>query len=194
MNTSARIVPFPQPDGADTINSLPLLIFSLLGAVCSASDGFGSDDRIDLDDSAAKGEIFQAGQRPDGTPYKIGVIDLPSFYLDTDALRRGETEAHGTVHDVQVILDQFVREKVDACVVDLRLNGGGILPEAISITGLFVEGGTVVQVKPRSAPPRRQRLGHLPQRPRPGDLLGRPAGGPHQPLFGERLRDFRRRH
>ena len=105
-------------------------------------------DRIDLDDSAAKGEIFQAGQRPDGTPYKIGVIDLPSFYLDTDALRRGETEAHGTVHDVQVILDQFVREKVDACVVDLRLNGGGILPEAISLTGLFVEGGTVVQVKP----------------------------------------------
>jgi len=105
-------------------------------------------DRIDLKESAAKGEVFEAGVKADGTPYKIGVIDLPSFYLDTDALRRGDLSARGTVHDVSAILDSFVKQNVDACVVDLRVNGGGLLQEAISLTGLFVEGGTVVQVKP----------------------------------------------
>lgn len=105
-------------------------------------------DRIDLEESAAKGEVFEAGKKADGTPYKIGVIDIPSFYLDTEALRKDDRSARSTVHDVHVILDRFLKQGVDACVVDLRVNGGGLLTEAISLTGLFVEGGTVVQAKP----------------------------------------------
>lgn len=105
-------------------------------------------DRIDLEESAAKGEVFEAGKKADGSPYKIGVIDIPSFYLDTEALRKDDKSARSTVHDVRVILDRFLQEDVDACVIDLRVNGGGLLTEAISLTGLFIEGGTVVQAKP----------------------------------------------
>lgn len=105
-------------------------------------------DQIDLEESAAKGEVFEVGKKGDGTPYKIGVIDIPSFYLDTEALRKDDKSARSTVHDVRVILDQFLKQGVDACVIDLRVNGGGLLTEAIALTGLFVEGGTVVQAKP----------------------------------------------
>lgn len=105
-------------------------------------------EKIELEENAARGEIFEAGKKADGTPYKIGVVNLPSFYLDTDAVRRGDVNARGTVHDVKAILDRFVADGADACVVDLRFNGGGLLPEAVDMTGLFIEGGTVVQVKP----------------------------------------------
>ena len=47
--------------------------------------------RIELKDSEARSEIIPLGQKPDGEPYRIGVIDLPSFYMDMDAARRGLT-------------------------------------------------------------------------------------------------------
>lgn len=103
--------------------------------------------KIDLDDSAAKGKVFEVGKKSDATPYKIGVIDIPSFYNDTESRRRGDADARSTTHDVKALLNQFVAEGVDACVIDLRVNGGGFLPEAIALAGLFIEGGTVVQTK-----------------------------------------------
>ncbi|MDY0165833.1 MAG: carboxy terminal-processing peptidase [Thermoguttaceae bacterium] len=105
-------------------------------------------DRIELTDSEAKGKVFEAGRRPDsGQPYKIGVIDLPSFYMDMAGARLGLPDFKSTTRDVRNILDDFREQGVDAVVLDLRRNGGGSLTEAISLTGLFLPEGPVVQVK-----------------------------------------------
>ena len=105
--------------------------------------------KIELDDSAARGVILERGQKPDGSPYKIGVIDLPSFYMDMRAAR--ESDGHGefrsTTRDVRRILQDFNDKHVEAVVLNLRENGGGSLTEAINLTGLFIDEGPVVQVK-----------------------------------------------
>lgn len=105
-------------------------------------------EKIELEDSAAQSKVFEAGQKADGTPWKIGVIDLPSFYFDMEARSRGDSSGRSTTRDVRKILRQFVLEDVDACVIDLRYNGGGSLQEVVDLTGLFIETGSVVQVKP----------------------------------------------
>lgn len=102
---------------------------------------------VELKDSEARGEIFDAGRRPDGKPFKVGVIDLPSFYMDMEGARLGQPEYKSTTRDVRRILDDFNSKGVDAVVLDLRRNGGGSLTEAISLTGLFIHDGPVVQVK-----------------------------------------------
>lgn len=104
-------------------------------------------EKIELKDSEAKGEIFDAGRKADGTPYRIGVIDLPSFYRDMAGDRRGTPDFKSTTQDVRKILDDFKRQNIDAVVLDLRRNGGGALNEAVSLTGLFINEGPVVQVK-----------------------------------------------
>jgi carboxyl-terminal processing protease len=102
---------------------------------------------IELKDSEARGEVFEAGRRADGRPYKIGVIDLPSFYMDMEGARHGVAEFKSTTRDVRRILEDFNSKGVDAVVLDLRRNGGGSLTEAINLTGLFLYDGPVVQVK-----------------------------------------------
>jgi carboxyl-terminal processing protease len=101
-------------------------------------------EKIKLEDSAALGQVFEEGQKADGTPRKIGVIDLPSFYSD---MGEGGLDARSTTTDVRRILNQFKADNVDAVVLDLRKNGGGSLREAIDCTGLFIDYGTIVQVK-----------------------------------------------
>ena len=102
---------------------------------------------IELKDSEAHGKIFEAGHRADGKPYKMGVINLPSFYMDMEGARQGEPNYKSTTRDVHRILEDFKEKGVDAVVMDLRTNGGGSLTEAISLTGLFINDGPVVQVK-----------------------------------------------
>ncbi len=103
--------------------------------------------KIELKDSEAQAAVFEAGLKADGQPCKIGVIDLPSFYMDMDGARRGVPDFKSTTRDVRRILDDFKKQNVDAVVLDLRLNGGGSLTEAINLTGLFIDEGPVVQVK-----------------------------------------------
>lgn len=103
--------------------------------------------KVELKDSEAHGLIFEEGRRPDGRPYKIGVVHLPSFYMDMDGARNGSGGFKSTTRDVRQILSRFTEQGVDAVVVDLRRNGGGSLTEAISLTGLFIDRGPVVQVK-----------------------------------------------
>ena len=102
--------------------------------------------KIELKDSEARGAILDEGKKPDGTPYKLGYIDLPSFYMDMEAARAGG-EFKSTTADVRKILKDFNDKGVDALVLDLRRNGGGSLTEAINLTGLFIDEGPVVQVK-----------------------------------------------
>ncbi len=103
--------------------------------------------KIELKDSEAQKAVFEIGAKPSGAPYKIGVIDLPSFYLDMEGVKNGIPNFKSTTRDVRLILEEFNKQQVDAVILDLRRNGGGSLQEAISLTGLFIEDGPVVQVK-----------------------------------------------
>ena len=104
--------------------------------------------KIELADSAASGRILERGEKPDGKAFRLGVIDLPSFYMDMKAARNdNDNEFRSTTRDVRKILADFQSKNVDAVVLDLRQNGGGSLTEAINLTGLFIDQGPVVQVK-----------------------------------------------
>ncbi len=124
-------------------------------------------EKVDLEDSAAQSAIFELYKLNDGSTkivdskdekaaeerpaeyaslLKVGVIDLPSFYLDMKA--KNSSEGRSCSSDVRAILDDFNARNVDVCVVDLRYNGGGSLPEAVMLTGLFIKTGAVVQTKP----------------------------------------------
>ncbi len=104
-------------------------------------------EQIELKDSEARGKVFEAGHSANGKPYRVGVINLPSFYMDMEAARHGDPNYKSTTRDVRRILQEFKRDNVDAVVMDLRSNGGGSLQEAITLTGLFLKDGPVVQVK-----------------------------------------------
>ncbi|QDV75002.1 Tail-specific protease precursor [Planctomycetes bacterium K2D] len=109
-------------------------------------------DRIELKNQEARSAIIETGEKPDGRPYRIGVIDLPSFYMDMDGARAGIPDFKSATRDVRRLLDGFEAERqagrpIDAVVVDLRFNGGGSLTEAVNLTGLFIDQGPVVQVK-----------------------------------------------
>jgi carboxyl-terminal processing protease len=103
--------------------------------------------KIELKDSEARGEVIEQGKKADGSPFKIGVINLPSFYMDMAGARQGQAEYKSSTRDCRRLLDDFKRQGVDCVVLDLRNNGGGSLPESISLTGLFIDTGPVVQVK-----------------------------------------------
>jgi carboxyl-terminal processing protease len=103
--------------------------------------------KIELKDSEARAEVLEESAGPDGRKWKIGVIDLPSFYMDMAGARSNYANYKSTTEDVKRILQDFRRQKVDAVVLDLRRNGGGSLTEAINLTGLFIDEGPVVQVK-----------------------------------------------
>ncbi len=103
--------------------------------------------KIELNDSAARGEIIEEGIKPDGSPWRIGVINLPSFYMDMAAARQGQADYKSSTRDCRKLLEGFHEKGVDCVALDLRSNGGGSLPESISLTGLFIDTGPVVQIK-----------------------------------------------
>ena len=98
-------------------------------------------EEVKLEDRAAKSEIIQFGNN------KIGIIDLPSFYIDFDEFQKGNKNYRSSSKDIRNILKTFNEDEVDAVVLDLRNNGGGALIEANKIIGLFVSSGPTVQVK-----------------------------------------------
>ena len=103
-------------------------------------------DKINLDAGAAKGEVKEVPGK-NGRKIKVGVITLPGFYMDFEAAMRGDRNARRASKDVADILDKFSAGSVDSVVIDLRKNGGGSLPDAIILSGLFLPGGPVVQVR-----------------------------------------------
>ncbi|MFT3807286.1 MAG: carboxy terminal-processing peptidase [Arenimonas sp.] len=98
-------------------------------------------DKVKLEEQAASKKIIDAGGR------RIGVIELPGFYLDFEAARRGDPDARSATTDVARLLGELRAAKVDGVVMDLRDNGGGSLIEAVELAGLFVDRGPVVQVR-----------------------------------------------
>lgn len=103
--------------------------------------------KVELADSQARGKVIMGERKADGTPRKVGYIDLPSFYMDMEGARANRPDFRSSTRDVARILADFREQKVDAVVLDLSSNGGGSLTEAINLTGLFIDKGPVVQIK-----------------------------------------------
>ena len=101
--------------------------------------------KVELAESHAKGQVIET--KADGKTLKIGVISLPAFYGDTQAVRNGEADAVSCTNDCRKLIDGFKTQGVQAVMMDLRGNGGGLLNEAISLSGLFIDKGPVVQVR-----------------------------------------------
>ena len=105
-------------------------------------------DRVELTSLDAKAEIKDV-RDSDGKVSRLGVIDIPSFYMDSQAKLQGDKNYKSTTRDVRKLLDELEAKNVDGIVIDLRRNGGGSLDEAIELTGLFIHEGPVVQVRDR---------------------------------------------
>ena len=103
-------------------------------------------DRIDLDDQSASRRIVET-RASDGSPARVGVIDIPSFYLDIAGRNAGRKDYRSTSRDVRRLIEELRAEGIDALVVDLRDNQGGALEEAVLVAGLFIETGPIVQIR-----------------------------------------------
>lgn len=102
-------------------------------------------DKVKLEEQSAKKKIviLTQGDRD----FKIGIIEIPNFYIDFAAYHRGDKTYKSTTKDVQKILFELKQENIDGVIVDLRDNGGGSLKESNDLTGLFLKSGPTVQIK-----------------------------------------------
>ena len=103
-------------------------------------------NEVQLEEQAAQSKIIEINDLG-STPRKIGVIDIPAFYLDFDAYRKGDPDFRSTTRDVAKLVNELNEAGVDGLVIDLRGNGGGSLREANELTGLFIEYGPTVQIR-----------------------------------------------
>ncbi len=101
---------------------------------------------VRLEEQAAKSDIIEVPRDGDG-PLKIGVIDLPVFYLDFNGRATNRPDYRSSTRDVRRLIEELKAEGVQGMVIDLRNNGGGSLLEATTLTGLFIDQGPVVQVR-----------------------------------------------
>jgi carboxyl-terminal processing protease len=105
-------------------------------------------DRVDVVDEDATYEIIP--YRADNKNYNVGLIKIPSFYINFEEAQRGMKDYKSVTRDVKRCIDSLKALSVDGIIIDLRNNGGGSLQEAIDLTGLFIETGPVVQIKSSS--------------------------------------------
>jgi len=103
-------------------------------------------NEVKLEEQAAQKEIIEFTDEADQI-HRIGVIDIPAFYIDFNAYRNGDKNYRSTTRDVQRLIDELVAADVEGLVIDLRDNGGGSLQEANQLTGLFIEYGPTVQIR-----------------------------------------------
>lgn len=103
-------------------------------------------DKVKLEEQSARSEVIELDR--DGETYRIGVIDIPTFYADFQAMQQGDPDYKSTTRDVRNLLEELQEEQnIDGLVVDLRNNGGGALHEANDLVGLFIDRGPTVQIR-----------------------------------------------
>lgn len=102
-------------------------------------------DQVKLEEQAAKSSILKIPR--DGREWSIGVIEVPSFYRDYQALSNGDKNYTSTTKDVKRLIAELEEQGIDGLVMDLRGNGGGHLTEATALSGLFIDNGPVVQLR-----------------------------------------------
>jgi carboxyl-terminal processing protease len=105
-------------------------------------------NEVKLEEQAAKSEIIELPvEGSEDEVVKIGVIDLPVFYLDFNGRAQNRPDYRSSTRDVRRLIAELEEQGVQGIVVDLRNNGGGSLLEATTLTGLFIDKGPVVQVR-----------------------------------------------
>ena len=102
-------------------------------------------DKVKLETKSAQSQILEIEQ--EGNPYKLGVIDIPAFYMDFEAYLARDPNYKSTTRDVRRLVRELEEQQVDGIVLDLRNNGGGSLREATTLTDLFINYGPVVQIR-----------------------------------------------
>ncbi|GHD50806.1 C-terminal processing peptidase-1. Serine peptidase. MEROPS family S41A [Marinobacter persicus] len=102
-------------------------------------------DRVKLEEQSASKDVIELERQ--GNTYTIGVITIPTFYADFQAMQAGDPNYKSTTRDVRRLISDLKAEGVDGIVMDLRNNGGGALQEANDLTGLFIEQGPTVQIR-----------------------------------------------
>jgi len=102
-------------------------------------------DTVKLEEQSAKKQVKTVVSGTNN--YKIGIIEIPNFYIDFEAYHRGDTDYKSTTSDVKQLLFELADENIDGLIVDLRDNGGGSLKEASDLTGLFLTSGPTVQIR-----------------------------------------------
>lgn len=105
-------------------------------------------EEVTLKDQAAQKKVIKI--KRNGHDYKIGVITLPTFYIDFQAMQAGNPDYRSSTRDVHRLLDELEQTGVDGVIIDLRNNGGGALQEATELTGLFIPTGPIVQIRDAS--------------------------------------------
>jgi len=103
-------------------------------------------NEVKLEEQSAQGKIIDLADGQ-GKMHKVGVIDVPTFYLDFEAFRMGDPDFRSTTRDVHRILGELLADGAEGIVIDLRDNGGGSLAEANALVGLFIESGPTVQIR-----------------------------------------------
>jgi carboxyl-terminal processing protease len=103
-------------------------------------------DEVKLEEQAAKSRIIEIPGEGEEM-VKVGVIDLPVFYLDFNGRAKNLPDYRSSTRDVRKLINEMKAEGVKGVIVDLRNNGGGSLLEATTLTGLFIDEGPVVQVR-----------------------------------------------
>ena len=101
--------------------------------------------QVKLEEQAAKSDIISIPR--DGREWRIGVIEVPSFYRDFQALSNGDNNYTSTTKDVKRLIGELEEQGIDGLIMDLRSNGGGHLTEATALSGLFIDNGPVVQLR-----------------------------------------------
>ncbi|WP_342630661.1 carboxy terminal-processing peptidase [Marinobacter alkaliphilus] len=104
-----------------------------------------SRDEVKLEEQSASKDIIELDRS--GETYRVGVITIPTFYADFQAMQAGDPNYKSTTRDVRRLLDNLKEQGVDGVVMDLRNNGGGALHEANDLVGLFIDKGPTVQIR-----------------------------------------------
>lgn len=102
-------------------------------------------NRVVLEDQAAKSKVIEVPHQDRNL--RIGIIEIPAFYLDFDAYHRGDPDYTSTTRDVARLLMELQEQRIDGLLIDLRDNGGGSLHEATQLVSLFIDRGPTVQVR-----------------------------------------------
>ena len=102
-------------------------------------------NKVKLEEQSAQKRVLEVKHL--GRDFRLGVIEIPAFYIDFAALQRGDEDYKSTSRDVEKLIKELDNENIDGLIIDLRNNGGGSLREANDTVGLFIKHGPTVQVK-----------------------------------------------
>jgi carboxyl-terminal processing protease len=103
-------------------------------------------DEVKLEEQAVQKAMLDIKDAR-GITHKIGVLDIPAFYIDFEAVRNNDRNYKSTTRDTAKLLSDLIQDGAEGIIIDLRENGGGSLREANDLTGLFIDKGPSVQIR-----------------------------------------------